>query len=986
MGRYQQLLSPPVHTDLHRFNETVTAARDALDAGLLAQASQLLSQALRIASELALDGVDGVLAEAESARLEEQKLAVLAERIGTDLWCERHAELVPELRKLTGIRRTDDRFRIRLMLALHGSGRTAEGLEVFREGRKVALSEQGMEPGQALQAVHQAILAGAPAADLMARFAPLPSRASRPAALARTGPAAFGARYSLPPDNAAFIGRDCELSRIAAAVTGAAGASGVVSIHAIGGMPGVGKTDLAVHAAHRLAHRFPARQLFVDLHAHTPGTEPLTASAALAELLAATGLDPRFLPGDLEGRAGLWRYRMAGQRVILVLVYAASSALVAPLLPGGCDCVVLITSRRHLGDLPGAVAPVLLDTLSAEQAARMFIRLAPRAAVDQAGVAEVVALTGFLPLAVSLLARVFARHPSWTLADLATDTRAGLLTLTAENSSVAAAFEMSYRHLGPVQQRFFVLLSACTQGGTTDGYAAAALAATSVREATGLLDGLHGEGLLTETGHRRYGMHDLLRRYARDRAATLPGGLGDLSLSRLLDYYQHIAAVAQDLLSRQSRPSPPPAASAPFTAPALADTEQAMAWVRAERDNLLACLDHATEAGQAARVIALTAALSELLRRDGPWAEAIVRHATALDFARGLGDRTGQASALTGLGTVRRLTGDYPAAAADLEQALAIWRDRGDQPGQASALTGLGTVRRGFGDYPGAVDALERALAICRDTGDRIGQASALNLLGNVRYMTGDFRGATQVLERALAIYQDAGDWLGQACALTGLGTVRQLTGDCPGADKDARQALAIYRDIGDRFGQSLALCDLGVVLRATGDYQGAVEHQEQALAICRDIGDRIGQAKALNELGTVRRLTGDYPGAAKDLDRALAICRDIGERGGEVESLNERGVLHRLSGELAQARALHQQALELARTIGSTWDEACALAGLGRCAVATSQAQAADLLRQAHAIFQRIGAAETPAILAELNALGLSPESEEPGGLSSGL
>ena len=158
-GRYQ-LLSPPVHTDLHRFNETVTAARDALDAGLLAQASQLLSQALRIASELALDGVDGVLAEAESARLEEQKLAVLAERIGTDLWCERHAELVPELRKLTGIRRTDDRFRIRLMLALHGSGRTAEGLEVFREGRKVALSEQGMEPGQALQAVHQAILAG----------------------------------------------------------------------------------------------------------------------------------------------------------------------------------------------------------------------------------------------------------------------------------------------------------------------------------------------------------------------------------------------------------------------------------------------------------------------------------------------------------------------------------------------------------------------------------------------------------------------------------------------------------------------------------------------------------------------------------------------------------------------------------------------------------------------------------------------------------
>jgi hypothetical protein len=160
-------------------------------------------------------------------------------------------------------------------------------------------------------------------------------------------------------------------------------------------------------------------------------------------------------------------------------------------------------------------------------------RLAPRAA-DPAAVAEVVGLAGFLPLAVSLLARVFARHPSWTLADLAADTRAGLLTLTAENSSIAPAFGLSYRHLDPAQRRFFALLG-LHPGGTTDSYAAA-LAGVSPADAGALLDGLHAEGLPTETGYRRYGMHNLMRRYARDHAATSPGT--GQALGPLLDYYQ----------------------------------------------------------------------------------------------------------------------------------------------------------------------------------------------------------------------------------------------------------------------------------------------------------------------------------------------------------------------------------------------------------------------------------------------------------------
>ena len=292
---------------------------------------------------------------------------------------------------------------------------------------------------------------------------------------------------------------------------------------------------------------------------------------------------------------------MAGQRALLVLDNAASSAQVTPLLPGSQGCLVLVTSRRHLGDLPSAAAPVLLQELPPPEAREMFVRLAPRAAAgpDQA-VAELTELAGYLPLAVSLLARVYTRHPSWTLADLAAETRAGLLTLTAERNSVAAAFELSYRHLARGHQEFFRRLG-LHPGTSTDHYAAAALAGISVQEAAGQLDALYGEGLLTETSHRRYGMHDLIRRYARDLAATDPADSRQQAMDRLLDYYQHTAAIADKFFARQARIRPVPVPQAiPAAVPDLIASTQALVWARAERTSLLACLDQATAAGQRA--------------------------------------------------------------------------------------------------------------------------------------------------------------------------------------------------------------------------------------------------------------------------------------------------------------------------------------------------------------------------------------------------
>jgi tetratricopeptide (TPR) repeat protein/transcriptional regulator with XRE-family HTH domain len=696
------------------------------------------------------------------------------------------------------------------------------------------------------------------------------------------------ATRTLPSDIASFTGREAEIESVLAAVSGT-GAGGVVDICAIDGMAGIGKTALAVHVAHRLADRFPGGQVFLQLHGHTPGHQPVDPADALASLLQASGIAAQSIPDGLEPRAWLWRDRLAGRRTLLVLDNAASTGQVAPLLPGDGGCLVLVTSRRHLGDLPGAVTSVLLDVLAPARAAEMFTRLAPRAASRPGEVAEVVRLAGFLPLAISLLARLFARHQSWTLADLAGETRVSLLTLAAEHDSVAAAFEVSYQHLDPARQRFFCLLG-LHPGATTDAYAAAALAAASVEEAAGLLDGLHGEGLLTETGHRRYGMHDLLRRYARDRAAGLPGS--EQAVERLLDYYQYTAARADAHLARQTRPGPSFAAPARLpAAPGLDDDSQALAWARADRASVLACLVHATTAGQHARVVALTAGIAELLRRDGPWADAIAQHTAAVQAAQRTGDGLGQAIALSDLGNVQRLTGDYP----------------------------------------GAARAQEQALGICRDLGDQLGQANALNYLGNVRLHMGDY----------------------------------------PGAARAQEQALGIYRDLGDRRGQATALNDLGDVRRLTGDYPGAAQALEQALGICRDLGDRRGQATALHDLGNVRRATGDYPGAAQALEQALGIYRDFGDRRLQAFALNGRATLYRVSGDLARAMGCHHQALELARAIASRWDEAHALAGLGRCAMAEGRAtQAEAFLRRALGIFQQIGSGETPALLAELDAL----------------
>jgi class 3 adenylate cyclase/tetratricopeptide (TPR) repeat protein len=739
---------------------------------------------------------------------------------------------------------------------------------------------------------------------------------------------------TLPRDIASFTGRQQELQVLLDAAAGAAGPGGVVGIHAIGGMAGVGKTAFVVHAAHRLADRFPGGQIFLPLHGHTPGQRPVDPADALASLLLALGLPAAQIPPGVEARMALWRDLLAERPLLLVLDDAASSEQVRPLLPGAGGSLVLVTSRRHLSALEDATA-ISLDTLPPGEAAGLLVRLAARPGLRPAdpAVRELIRLCGYLPLAIGMLARQLHHHPAWSAAGRAAELAAAvdrLELMATESLSVAAAFNLSYEDLADDQQRLFRRLG-LHPGHDIDAYAAAALDGTGLDTARRGLEALYDQYLLSELAQGRYRLHDLLREHARALAGRLdPDGDRDQAAARLLDYYQQASALADTLLARQSRTAAAPVASTvPATVPALASQEQALAWIRAERANLIACLDYAAGTGQHARIIALTAGLAAVLAGDGPWAEATTRHATAVRSARHLGDRPGQATALINLGNVRRLAG-----------------------------------------YPGAARDLEEALDICRDLGDRLGQAWALTNLGNVR-LTGDHPGAARVLQEALGISRDLGDRLGQATALTSLGIVQRLTGDYPGAARVLEEALGISRDLGNLLGQANALTNLGAVKRLAGDHSGAARALAEALGISRDLGNLLGQATTLTDLGIVRQLTGDYPGAARDLEEALGIYRDLGDRSSEVETLNDLGTLHRVRGDLRQAVSCHQQALDLARQIGSSWDEAHALAGHGRCEMAVGRISTAEgRLRQALEIFQRIGAAEAADVSAELQAL----------------
>ena len=957
----------PGAVDVGRFEAAVQAGGDAAAAGDWARSAGLLRGGLSLWRGEPLAGVGSeLLASREAPRLAELRHQALEARIDADLQLGRHRAVIAELRQLAAAEPLRERVHSLLMTALQRDGQQAAALSAYQAARRFLVEELGAEPGAELQDLHQQVLAGQLPAVPGTVAPDRPSPVEAPAE---------PVRFSLPPDLASFTGREPELGQVTAMTEGHQIAPGAVTTYVISGMPGIGKTALAVHAAHLLRERYPDRQLFIDLHGFTPGRAPAEPEEALGELLTAAGLSPRYLPPGVPARAAMWRDKMAGQRAVLVLDNAVSSAQVAPLLPGTAGCLVLVTSRRHLADLPGSPLPVLMEVLTADEASAMFVRMAPRATGEPArAVAELMELAGFLPLAISLLARLYAHHPSWGLADLAAETRARMLTLTADQDSVAAAFEVSLRHQDPSAQEMFARLG-LHPGDTFDVQAAAALAGTTAAQAGDLLDRLHAEGLIKEAGHRRYELHDLLRRFAAVRAGRISPASSQQAVERLLDFYQLGAARAQALLTGPAARAGQQAAAATGMAPELTGSRAALEWARAERASLLACLDHVTAAGQRARMVSLTASLATLLLRDGAWAEAMSRHAAAARAARELADAAGEAAALRHLGDARRMTGDLAGAEEALRQALAIGRRLGDQAGVALTLESLGSARRLAAAFAESETLLREAQASFAEIGDGLGQARCLHLLATLRVNSGDYPAAVRHLQAARSHFGAAGDRHGVANTLHLHGVVLLDTGDHPAAEALLCEARAAYAEVGERNGIANCLHGLSSVRRAAGDLAGAARLLADALAGYRELGSRIGQAHSLEYLGTLRRELGDHEAAGEALAEALSVYGRISNRQGEVHTLIAMGQLHRERAELRQASDCLVRALTLAREIASGRDEASALAELGRCALADGEAALGRArLQEAHDILRRAGAPEAAAVAAEAQAIAPAP------------
>jgi tetratricopeptide (TPR) repeat protein/transcriptional regulator with XRE-family HTH domain len=729
------------------------------------------------------------------------------------------------------------------------------------------------------------------------------------------------ATRSLPRDIGGFTGREPELARLLGTLASAAD-GGLVGIHAIDGMAGIGKTTFAVHAAHRLAGRYPDGQFFLPLHGHTAGQHPVDPADALASLLLTAGVPAQLIPPGLEARSARWRDHVAGQKILLVLDDAAGHEQVGPLLPGTAGSLVLVTSRRRLTALDDA-AVISLDTLSPGEAVALLAQLAgrPDLADPEGPAGEITRLCGYLPLAIGMLARQLRHHPARTGAELAAGLAAArdrLAVMRTENLSVAAAFDLSYQELTGAQQRLFGRLG-LIPGPDIDAYATAALDGTSVEIARGQLDELYDHHLITEPGPGRYLLHDLLREYARALAAG-PGADNRVAVGRLVNYYAHVAAAASGHIATWTTAGGRlPPTSPPESAPELASPAEAAAWLDAERPNLQLALSYAAAHGLPQHAIALAAAMGGFLRSRGHWDQAADQYRTALAAARQAGDRSGQAGLLDELGLLQQLTSDYPAATATLAEAIELFGELGDRPSQAHARNHLGLVQIDIADYPAAAANHRQALALART----------------------------------------AGDELAEAVSLIDLGLVQWLTGDYPGALASFDQALPLTRRLGSAFDEADALCERGAVWRLMGDYPAALADEQQALELFRRLGDRLGQAWALDELGLLQQLTGDYPAAAASSAAAIELLRDLGDRSGQAKVLNSLGELSLRTSADDEAARQFGEALALARELGTPHEEARALEGIGRSLMGRDPAEAAGRLREALEIYQRIGAPE---------------------------
>ncbi|MFF9098702.1 ATP-binding protein [Streptomyces sp. NPDC014802] len=701
-------------------------------------------------------------------------------------------------------------------------------------------------------------------------------------------------RNDLPRDVPDFTGRAEQLAAVLAAVDSHRAVS-------VDGMAGVGKTCLAVHAAHRLADAFPDAQLYVDLHGFTEGRPPLDADSALRMLLGALDVPSERVPQEgLEALAACWRSELADRRVVVVLDNAADAEQVRPLLPGAGDSVALITSRNRLLGLE-EVPPVSLDVLSPRESAELLARASGddgpdgRLARDPESAAEVLRRCGHLPLALRLAGARLRHRPGWTVGILVERMAEGA-------SEFDTAFAMSVRQLDRAQARLFRMLG-LLPGESFDAYVAAALADVPLRTARAMLEDLVDAHLVQQPAAGRYRLHDLVHQHARRAAAEQdPAAERERALGRVLDYYVHAAAAADAAMpflspGRPATVGPPPAALPRFT-----DKHAAFAWLVSEYANLIAVFETAAAVGADVHVCELPRFLrAYFARRCGT---------THLNFL--------------------------------FERSLAAAERLGDPLQLAEAHSDLGFARYNAGRMPEAADAYATAGTLVSGAGDRRAEAELALRRGYLSWDTGRVEEPLELFRLAGTLYEQAGFPAGAADAAAAQAWAMLQLGHRQEAARVAREVLAVPHSDSAWPPALSARITLGVAV-ADEAPEEAAGHLEHALAVARADGHLNNQAWCLNCRGVALRRMGRYEEALASHREAFALLDALFEEHWKIHFLNGYAETCRLAGLPEEALRLHRQALELAPRLGNRHEEALAHEGVAALLEATDPAAAAE-------------------------------------------
>ena len=749
--------------------------------------------------------------------------ADLALRIG------RPGSLVTHLRRISDVDRYNETLHARLMHCLAADGHLAESLAVYDGLRTRLADELGVNPGNQLTGAY---------AEVRGYRGPVAGGHLEDRTTISSPPA------QLPADVPGYVGRCTELARLTELTDAAKGDPDTMLTVVIDGMPGVGKSALAVHWGHQMTPRFPDGQLFLNLRGFDPHGKAMSTSSALRALLSALGVARQDIPGEPDAQAGLYRSLLAHRRMLIVLDNARHAHQVRDLLPGSPGCAAVITSRNrlHLLAVSGAEM-VRIGLPDADQAkSTLMSRLGMRHAMtDPAAATEIVERCGRLPLALAIVAARVVANPGLALSAIADELAATQHRLDCfdngdDDCDLRTVFSWSVDQLPQPAQRLFRLL-ALHGGGSFSAAAAASIAGYSLQTTRHLLQVLAGSSLLMEQKPGRFAFHDLLQAYATELVMEHePECERQAALRRLFDHYRHTSHRAHLWFWPSTPPVEPDAAASGVTIVSFEDYASAKRWFDTEHEVLADIAVRAARGQLPGSPWQLAVALQPYWQRVQLYASCGDVMRAALTGAQNKGDLLGQA--ITGrllAGAVRFHHRDR--ASEYLHRSLALFEQVGDAVGAGLVHENLGTLFVENEEPQASLPQLQRALEIYQRSGRPCDEARTLFRLAGSHLLLGkpdDAKALTDAAKKRLC--QDYGDENGTGYSFGLLGQIRQERLDEVSFRRERKGG--ILASLESKNGTPEALESLGDVYQALGKPGAAIEFWVRALHMLEDIED----------------------------------------------------------------------------------------------------------------------------------------------------